>query len=644
MQNVVSPIAEELPSSSNTSTIRIFLSATLNTYMIERMLRYIAKQKQVAMQVLLNPTRWQYARRLQHDYCVSASSDRVSNYGSHLIFASSLLVLASCYDEPKYASCARLEEESCGVAFDSDQVITNWSATHSCKPARVYEPKSAQEVLRLLQRSHRSNPIVKLRPVGTALSPNGIGMNSEENLISLSGIDHIHVDKDNQLVTVGAGARVSDVLKALDKHNLTLQNFSSIQEQQMAGWTQVAAHGTGCRLPTVDDMIVRMQLATPTEGLITLSSSLNPRLFSFAKVGLGSLGVVTELTMQCMPKHSLHEHTFSLSQDKVLAEHYYRLRHYRHVRYMWLPYTQDVVVVVSNPTDTGSGEKKSIVPVINASTSSTLPTQSMIDLLLKKDLTSSQNELSNLNFAQLRDRLLNLAPLNLAHIQEVNQAEALFWRNSQDERVNDSTKILGFECGGEQWVLEVCFPIGTLQEATGKDITFVKKLIGIIQANSIAAPCPIEQRWTARSTSCMSPAYADNPDEIFSWVGIIMYLPAGQNEHQKKEITKAFKQYTSRIAPLCEEYNAHAHWAKIEIPSSDDQLERTWIEFLTGVGVKTTEQREQQMRDRLAKRYPVEEFNEYRKALDPKGILSNDLVVKLFGPVIISSTSSHKKK
>lgn len=38
------------------------------------------------------------------------------------------------------------------------------------------------------------------------------------------------------------------VLEALAKHGLTLQNFSSIQEQQMGGWTQVcmcvhAKHG-----------------------------------------------------------------------------------------------------------------------------------------------------------------------------------------------------------------------------------------------------------------------------------------------------------------------------------------------------------------------------------------------------------------
>jgi FAD/FMN-containing dehydrogenase len=87
---------------------------------------------------------------------------------------------------------------------------------------------------------------------------------------------------------VGGGAIVRNVLKELNRYGLTLSNFSSIQEQQVAGWTQVAAHGTGCTLPTVDEMIVRMQLVSPTQGIVTLSETSNAELFRFAKVGLVS--------------------------------------------------------------------------------------------------------------------------------------------------------------------------------------------------------------------------------------------------------------------------------------------------------------------------------------------------------------------
>ena len=43
------------------------------------------------------------------------------------------------------------------------------------------------------------------------------------------------------------------------------------------------------------------------------------------------------------------------------------------------------------------------------------------------------------------------------------QAEADFWRKSEGYRVGWSDELLGFDCGGQQWVLETCFPTGSLK-------------------------------------------------------------------------------------------------------------------------------------------------------------------------------------
>lgn len=81
--------------------------------------------------------------------------------------------------------------------------------------------------------------------MGTALSPNGLGM-AAEGMVSLSQLDRVlEVDAQRRTITVEAGARVSQVLAALAEHGLTLQNFSSIQEQQMGGWTQVRREAKG---------------------------------------------------------------------------------------------------------------------------------------------------------------------------------------------------------------------------------------------------------------------------------------------------------------------------------------------------------------------------------------------------------------
>jgi len=57
--------------------------------------------------------------------------------------------------------------------------------------------------------------------------------------------------------------------------------------------------------------------------------------------------------------------------------HYERLKHYRHVRYMWIPYTPTVVAVVSNPVDPATDD------VIIEKGCSTNPTAPLFNLLLK---------------------------------------------------------------------------------------------------------------------------------------------------------------------------------------------------------------------------------------------------------------------
>lgn len=69
-------------------------------------------------------------------------------------------------------------------------------------------------------------------------------------------------------------------------------------------------------------------------------------------------------------------------------------------------------------------------------------------------------------------------------------------------------------------------------------------LLNKLEAAKIPAPSPIEQRWTCGSASHMSPASAasqegDSQDHLFSWVGIIMYLPP-DNNRQRAAITKRY--------------------------------------------------------------------------------------------------------
>ena len=62
-----------------------------------------------------------------------------------------------------------------------------------------------------------------------------------------------------------------------------------------------------------------------------------------------------------------------------------------------------------------------------------------------------------MGFGQL-DELLKVDPPSSEHVKRVNAAEAEFWKRSAGVRVDWSDQILGFDCGGQQHVLEVVVP------------------------------------------------------------------------------------------------------------------------------------------------------------------------------------------
>ncbi|XWS65353.1 hypothetical protein CRYUN_Cryun05aG0105500 [Craigia yunnanensis] len=491
--------------------------------------------------------------------------------------------------------------------------ISNWSGTHEVQTRHFYQPENLQQLEELVKESNVKR--AKVRPVGSGLSPNGIGL-ARGGMVNVALMDKVvEVDKEKKTVRVQAGIRVQQLVDEIKEYGLTLQNFASIREQQIGGILQVGAHGTGAKLPPIDEQVISMKLVTPAKGTIELSKEKDPELFYLARCGLGGLGVVAEVTIQCVERQELVEHTTVSNMKDVKKNHKKMLHENKHVKYLYIPYTDTVVVVTCNPVSKWRGPPK-FKPKYTKD-EAMLHVRELYKEYLKKyrarEITSPNNnepDINEVSFTELRDKLLALDPLNKDHVMKVNHVEAEFWRKSEGYRVGWSDEILGFDCGGQQWVSETCFPAGTLSKPSMKDLEYIEELKQLIEKEEIPSPAPIEQRWTARSQSPMSPASSSEEDDIFSWVGIIMYLPT-MDARQRKEITAEFFHYRHLTqAQLWDKYSAYEHWAKIEVPKDKEELEV--------------------LQARLRKRFPVEAYNKARRELDPNRILSNNMLEKLF--------------
>uniref|UniRef100_A0A5B7ASZ1 Putative L-galactono-1,4-lactone dehydrogenase n=1 Tax=Davidia involucrata TaxID=16924 RepID=A0A5B7ASZ1_DAVIN len=493
--------------------------------------------------------------------------------------------------------------------------VSNWSGTHEVQTRVFLQPESLQELESFVKDANEKKQ--KIRPVGSGLSPNGIGL-TRSGMVNLALMDKVlEVDKEKKTVKVEAGIRVQQLVDEIKDYGLTLQNFASIREQQIGGIIQVGAHGTGARLPPIDEQVISMKLVTPAKGTIEVSKEKDPELFYLARCGLGGLGVVAEVTLQCVERQELVEHTVVSNMKEIKKNHKKLLLENKHVKYLYIPYTDTVVVVRCNPVSKWKGP-----PKFKPKYSKDEAIQHVRDLYWEslkkyrveefaaKSADDNEPDINELSFTELRDKLLDLDPLNKDHVIKVNQAEAEFWTKSEGYRVGWSDEILGFDCGGQQWVSEICFPAGTLAKPSMKDLEYIEELMQLIEKEEIPAPAPIEQRWTACSKSLMSPASCSAEDDIFSWVGIIMYLPT-MDSRQRKQITEEFFHYRRLTqAQLWDQYSAYEHWAKIEVPKDKEELAA--------------------LQARLRKHFPVDAYNKARRELDPNRILSNNVLEKLF--------------
>lgn len=411
--------------------------------------------------------------------------------------------------EAKY----EIEEEE-----DDVTTILNWSGTHSVDvlTKNYFEPETTEELEQIVAKCHKNGQ--PLRPVGSALSPNAISFEAG-GMVSLANLDRIiKIDKENMTVTVEAGARVSQVIDALREHNLTLPNLASIAEQQMGGFVSIGAHGTGARISPVDDFVTSLKMATPARGTVEFTKA-DGEMFQLAKVGLGCIGVVSEITMSVIPSHRLMEHTYVLTRADAKKQLNTLLKKHKHIRYMWIPYQDAVVVVTNDPEDENSEDIVEASKKAKQGIDSFKPLRDLLKKLYEDSKQPIDNEmLEGKGFGELRDALLAFKPLNGDHVRLVNQAEAEFWRQSEGHQIKPSDELLQFDCGGQQWVFEICFPTGDYDANKGHDMQFMDNLLQHIESQKIPAHAPIEQRWSANSNSLMSPAHG--PDGgLHSWVG-----------------------------------------------------------------------------------------------------------------------------
>jgi L-gulonolactone oxidase len=210
----------------------------------------------------------------------------------------------------------------------------NWTGDEGCRPQVVAHPRSVEEVAESVGLAAREG--WRVRAAGAGHSFSDIAR-SDGMLISLDRMQEVlDVDRSSGLVRVQGGIAIAALNAELAGHGLAMENLGDIDVQSIAGAISTATHGTGAKLRNISSQVAELKLvladgstlvcsqqdaagpigasaSEPVDGKGDSPDGARPShagerhgdLLHAARVSLGALGVIAEVTLRCVPAFTL---------------------------------------------------------------------------------------------------------------------------------------------------------------------------------------------------------------------------------------------------------------------------------------------------------------------------------------------------
>lgn len=227
----------------------------------------------------------------------------------------------------------------------------NWARNQQCAPARVEHPAGAAALADVVRSASQVKVVGSGHSfTGIAVVPDGgvqVVLDRHSSLLS--------VDRSTGRVTAQAGMTLLALNRALSKVGLALPNLGDIAYQTIAGAVSTATHGTGIGFGGIATQVVGLELVAADGSVVRCSADEEPEVFACARVGLGALGVLSAVTLQCVPAFRLHAVEEPMRLGSVLGELDRHVGENDHFELFYVPHTDWALTKRNNRTDAPVG-------------------------------------------------------------------------------------------------------------------------------------------------------------------------------------------------------------------------------------------------------------------------------------------------
>ncbi|MFB7251951.1 D-arabinono-1,4-lactone oxidase [Microbacterium sp. NPDC056234] len=214
----------------------------------------------------------------------------------------------------------------------------NWSRSASVVPTRVERPRTPEGVQRAVQAAQAQNLPVKAVGAGHSFTGIAVAPGVLLDLSDMQGL--VRADAVTGRATFLAGTRLHRVPGLLAPFGLAMENLGDIDRQSISGAISTGTHGTGARFGGLATQVVGAVLITADGEFLRVSTDENAELLPAIALGLGALGILVEVTLQCVPAFVVHAVDEPAPLEDVLATLGDRVQAFDHFEFYWFPHTE----------------------------------------------------------------------------------------------------------------------------------------------------------------------------------------------------------------------------------------------------------------------------------------------------------------
>lgn len=214
----------------------------------------------------------------------------------------------------------------------------NWGRSASVRPVRVERPRSPEGVQRAVIAAVKHGLSVKAVGAGHSFTGIAVAPGVLLELDDLQGL--VSADAASGRVTLLAGTRLHRIPGLLAPYGLAMENLGDIDRQSIAGAISTGTHGTGAQFGGLATQVVGITLVTAAGEFLRIDDEHESELLPAVALGLGALGIIVEVTLQCVPAFVMHAIDEPAPLDDVLATLDERVAASDHFEFYWFPHTE----------------------------------------------------------------------------------------------------------------------------------------------------------------------------------------------------------------------------------------------------------------------------------------------------------------